>query len=187
MPKSICRVLSWIEREIRLDLQAGDPSGWHRCSPGASGVFCGTSGGGRFRRYCKVQRPSHRQLYRWNFHRRTERYDSRPQRSQQLAFPALAGCSCQRLRFSRVARKPGYTFLLQVPDASDSAVDDLIDRCAREAARLRVGLITFSSETEFQTWETKVEAPRLDTAPEALDEFIGYLSEGAKRRIARWK
>jgi hypothetical protein len=88
---------------------------------------------------------------------------------------------------SHASRATRSYALLQVPDASDSVVDDLIDRCAREAARLRVGLITFSSETEFQTWETKVEAPRLDTAPEALDEFIGYLSEGAKKRIARWK
>jgi len=28
-------------------------SGWHRCSPGASGVFFDTSGGGRFSRGCK--------------------------------------------------------------------------------------------------------------------------------------
>lgn len=77
--------------------------------------------------------------------------------------------------------------LIQVPDQPQASFDETIDRCAREAARLRVGLITFSSKTEFETWETKVEAPRLETAPEALDEFIGHLSESAKKRIARWK
>jgi SOS response associated peptidase (SRAP) len=46
--------------------------------------------------------------------------------------------------------------LLQVPEALSATEEDLIDRCAREAARLRVGLITFSSATEFETWETKL-------------------------------
>jgi hypothetical protein len=57
----------------------------------------------------------------------------------------------------------------------------------RAAARLRVGLITFTSPAKFNTRETKIEAPRLDTAQEPLDEFIGHLSEEAKKRIARWK
>ena len=77
--------------------------------------------------------------------------------------------------------------LLQIPEHSDSAVEQAIDRCVREAARLRVGLITFSSKSEFKTWDTKVEAPRLETAPELLNEFIGYLSDLAKKRIGEWK
>jgi hypothetical protein len=77
--------------------------------------------------------------------------------------------------------------LLQVPEHSTEAIEGLLDRCAREAARLRVGLITFVSESEFESWETRVEAPRLETAPEALDEFIGHLSDAAKKQMARWK
>jgi hypothetical protein len=78
--------------------------------------------------------------------------------------------------------------LLQVPETADSVYEgEIIDRCQREAARLRVGLITFSSASDFGTWETKVEAPRLETAPEALNEFIGYLSDEAKKRLAQWK
>jgi hypothetical protein len=76
--------------------------------------------------------------------------------------------------------------LLQVSGAQ-SYETEIVDRCAREAARLRVGLILFSSESEFSTWETRVEAPRLETAPEVLDEFVGFLSENAKSRLARWK
>jgi hypothetical protein len=49
-----------------------------------------------------------------------------------------------------------------------SAEQEIIDRCSREAARLRVCLITFSSASEFGTWETKVEASR-------LREQIGYV------------
>jgi hypothetical protein len=76
--------------------------------------------------------------------------------------------------------------LLQVSGA-ESYETEIVDRCAREAARLRVGLILFSSESDFSTWDTRVEAPRLETAPEILDEFVGFLSENAKSRIARWK
>ena len=88
---------------------------------------------------------------------------------------------------SHASRATRSYALLQIPDQSNSGVEELIDRCAREATRLRVGLITFSSESEFKTWETKVEAPRLETAPESLNEFIGYLSDDAKKRIAEWK
>ena len=88
---------------------------------------------------------------------------------------------------SHASRATRSYALLEIPEQSNQAMEELIDRCAREAARLRVGLITFSSESEFKTWETKVEAPRLETAPESLDEFVGHLSDRAKKRIAQWK
>jgi hypothetical protein len=89
---------------------------------------------------------------------------------------------------SHASRATRSYALLQIPEESSSGYGaEIIERCAREAARLRVGLITFSSESDFKTWETKVEAPRLETAPEALDEFIGHLSEAAKKRVAQWK
>jgi hypothetical protein len=77
--------------------------------------------------------------------------------------------------------------LLQIPKNIDLATEEILDRCEREAARLRVGFITFVEATKFDTWETRVEAPRLDTAPEALEEFIGHLSDEAKRRLSQWK
>ncbi len=88
---------------------------------------------------------------------------------------------------SHASRATRSYALLQVPNGSPDNYADVVDRCVREAARLRVGLITFSSPSDWTTWETKVEAPKLDTAPEALDEFVGYLSDAAKSRIARWK
>lgn len=76
--------------------------------------------------------------------------------------------------------------LLQISnDTSD--VQDLLDRCERESARLRVGLITFTNPAEFATWETRVEAPRNDTDPELLEEFIAQLSETAKKKLSKWK
>lgn len=77
--------------------------------------------------------------------------------------------------------------LLQVPLEADDREKELIDRCEKEATRLRVGLITFFKENDFSTWETRVEAPRLDTAPEALEEFIGHLSDEAKKKLGQWK
>lgn len=77
--------------------------------------------------------------------------------------------------------------LLQIPKEPDLPTEELLERCEREAARLRVGFITFSDPSKFDTWETRVEAPRLDTAPEALEEFIGHLSSEAKQRLSQLK
>jgi hypothetical protein len=84
---------------------------------------------------------------------------------------------------SRATRS--YALLQTSADKTYEA--EAIDRCARDAARLGVGLIVFSSASDFATWETKVEAPRLETAPEALNEFVGYLSDRAKERLAMWR
>jgi hypothetical protein len=77
--------------------------------------------------------------------------------------------------------------LLQVPEQEDQRTKEILDRCEREAARLNVGLITFSDPETFTTWETRVDAPRLDTAPEYLQEFINHLSDEAKNKLLRWK
>src|SRR5207253_3610361 len=76
--------------------------------------------------------------------------------------------------------------LLQVPEDAEAVVE-ILGRCEREATRLRIGLITFVSAGDFATWETRVEAPRVDTDPELLEEFIGQLSDTAKKRLAKWK
>jgi hypothetical protein len=77
--------------------------------------------------------------------------------------------------------------LLQVPEQINSEIEELIDRCEREAARLHVGFITFVTPLDFGTWETRVEAPRLDTAPESLEDFIGHLSDKARTQLSKWK
>ncbi|MGO9234137.1 MAG: hypothetical protein ACLP4V_08680 [Methylocella sp.] len=89
---------------------------------------------------------------------------------------------------SHASRATRSYALVQVSDATKEVYEiQVIERCVSEAARLRVGLILFSSDSDFKTWETKVEAPRLDTTPENLDEFVGQLSETAKAKLARWK
>jgi hypothetical protein len=79
--------------------------------------------------------------------------------------------------------------LLQVPEDKDMnpRTEEIVDRCRREAERLRVGMITFVQPSNFSTWETKVEAVRIDTNPEFLEEFIAQLSDDAKKRLALWK
>lgn len=74
---------------------------------------------------------------------------------------------------SHASRATRSYALVQVSgETEDSYESDVIERCVREAARLRVGLILFSSESDFKTWDTKVEAPRLETTPEALNEWL---------------
>jgi hypothetical protein len=77
--------------------------------------------------------------------------------------------------------------LIQIPGELSDREEDILGRCEREATRLRVGLITFTEASRFETWETRVEAPRVDTAPEELESLISQLSNEAKRRLARWK
>ena len=88
---------------------------------------------------------------------------------------------------SHASRATRSYALLQISEEERSVENEVIDRCVRDAARLKVGLITFSSASDFETWETKVEAPKLDTAPEHLNEFISHLSDIAKSKIAMWK
>jgi len=77
--------------------------------------------------------------------------------------------------------------LLQVPEKPNDRTEEILSRCEREATRLRVGLITFVNPSEFTTWETVVEAPRIDTDPELLEQFIATLSDTARKRLSEWK
>jgi hypothetical protein len=77
--------------------------------------------------------------------------------------------------------------LLQVPEILSAREEEILGRCEREAVRLRVGLISFIDPSRFETWETRVEAPRVDTAPEDLEALIAQLSHEAKSKLARWK
>lgn len=77
--------------------------------------------------------------------------------------------------------------LLQVPPQLNADHEAILERCDREAERLRVGLITFSDPANFETWYLRIDAPRMDTAPEALEELIAQLSDVAKKRLSRWK
>lgn len=77
--------------------------------------------------------------------------------------------------------------VLQVPEESNSRTKQIVERCEREAERLRVGLITFMQPSSFATWEPRVDAPRIETDPELLEDFIAQLSDEAKERLSRWK
>lgn len=77
--------------------------------------------------------------------------------------------------------------ILQIPEEFSAGDQDVLDRCEREAARLRVGLIIFTDPSSFKTWDTRVEAVRVDTSPEDLESLISQLSDAAKKRLARWK
>lgn len=77
--------------------------------------------------------------------------------------------------------------LLQLPSQPSDRTEEILERCEREADRLRVGLITFIDPDKFATWETRVEAPRIDTDPELLEEFIAHLSDYARKRLSEWK
>lgn len=84
--------------------------------------------------------------------------------------------------------------LLQVresPNVEDADQDEdggLLRRCEDEARRLHVGLITFTDPANFKTWTRMVTAPRLNTDPQLLEDFIAtQLSEEAKGKLLRWR
>ncbi len=64
--------------------------------------------------------------------------------------------------------------LLQVPEKASDRTKEILRRCEREATRLRVGLITFVDPARFGTWETVVDAPRVDTDPESVGGIHRY-------------
>jgi hypothetical protein len=76
---------------------------------------------------------------------------------------------------------------LQVPAEPNDRTAEILERCEREASHLRVGLITFVDPTKFANWETRVEAPRIDTDPELLEDFIAHLSDYARKRLSERK
>jgi len=88
---------------------------------------------------------------------------------------------------SHASRATRSYALLQVPAQQNDRVDEILERCDHEATRLRVGLTTFVDASQFATWETRVQAPRIETDPESLEEFIAQLSGQAKKRLAQWK
>jgi hypothetical protein len=85
------------------------------------------------------------------------------------------------------ARATRSCALLQVPENLNGRTQAIVDRCEREASRMRIGLVTFVRPDDFATWDILIDAPRLETAPELLEEFIAQLSDEAKRKLSRWR
>ncbi|WNG23867.1 hypothetical protein F0U62_07375 [Cystobacter fuscus] len=75
--------------------------------------------------------------------------------------------------------------MFEVPEESEE-LGELLGRCDEEAARLNVGFITFTEASDFSTWDIRIPAPRLETDPEMLEDFIAeQLSEKSKDRIRK--
>ena len=75
--------------------------------------------------------------------------------------------------------------IFEIPEDAED-IGELLGRCDEEAVRLKVGFITFTKASDFSTWDIRIPAPRLETDPEMLEDFIAeQLSEKAKERIRK--
>jgi hypothetical protein len=77
--------------------------------------------------------------------------------------------------------------IFHVPDEQREAVEVLLDQISDEAKRHGIGLIVIGKPDDYESWDERVEAIRIDPAPERLNDFIAVqLSDGAKQEIVQW-
>lgn len=76
--------------------------------------------------------------------------------------------------------------IFHVPDDQDESVKLTIDETCHVGRRHGVGVIVMGDPADWDTWEEKEEARRVEPDPQRLDEFIAaQLSPEAHDRIAR--
>jgi len=79
--------------------------------------------------------------------------------------------------------------ILNVPESQQqlSQVESLLDQVCDEAKRHGIGVIVVADARKYETWDERVEAVRVDPAPELLNVFLAVqLSDGAKQEIVQW-
>jgi hypothetical protein len=76
--------------------------------------------------------------------------------------------------------------MFHVPDDQEESVKLTIDEACRVGRHHGVGVIVMGDPADFDTWEEREEARRVEPDPQRLDEFIAaQLSQAAHDRIAR--
>lgn len=71
----------------------------------------------------------------------------------------------------------------QMNDQMESALDEI---CV-EAKRHGIGVIVTAKPDDYETWDERVEAARVEPDPNKLNDFIAVqVSEGAKEEIVKW-
>lgn len=77
--------------------------------------------------------------------------------------------------------------LLHVPEESVERQDQTLFEILDEAKRHGVGVIVAADPSNFDSWETLVEAVRKEPDPERLNEFIGtQLSPTSREMVVKW-
>jgi hypothetical protein len=77
--------------------------------------------------------------------------------------------------------------IIYVPEEKRGMVDPLLDQVCEEAKRHGVGVIVVETLEDYETWDERVEAVRIECSPGRLNDFIAVqLSEGAKQEILQW-
>ncbi len=79
--------------------------------------------------------------------------------------------------------------LLHVPEDQQEipAIESLLDQVCEEAKRHGIGVIIAAEPDDYETWDERVDANRVDPSPERLNDFLAIqLSDGAKQEIVQW-
>ena len=64
---------------------------------------------------------------------------------------------------------------------------ELLDRIVEEAERHGIGVIVAGKASDYETWDQRCDARRVEPDPEVLNEFITLqVSDGAKEELAKW-
>jgi len=77
--------------------------------------------------------------------------------------------------------------IVHAPEQKSVAVETALDLVCEEAKRHGVGVIVVENLEDYGTWDERVEALRIEPAPERLNDFIAIqLSDGAKQEVVQW-
>ena len=93
----------------------------------------------------------------------------------------------EALAHRRAATRAYCLFHIPGTLQEDPAVEAVLEQICDEAKRHGIGVIIAAKPDDYETWDERVEASRVDPAPERLNDFLAVqLSEGAKQEIVQW-
>lgn len=76
--------------------------------------------------------------------------------------------------------------IVYIPQGNEIDSEDKLIEIIAEAGHHGIGVIVATDASDFETWETKLEAIRSEPEPDALNKFITSLSQEFKDQWAQW-
>lgn len=77
--------------------------------------------------------------------------------------------------------------IYHIPEEQLEKLENELEEICVEAKRQGIGIIVATKPDDYETWDERVEAVRVEPDPNKLNDFIAVqVSEGAKEEIVKW-